>query len=253
LTAFSDGKLGNASGLLGRPGNSVPKQEDPFKIKIPGPSTGPIKPPPKPKFMAAFPSSGGASRTFRNSPLNPKRLTQFHSLREPRWCFEAVEKVLRACGCTQVQGKVSNSSSDMFKIRCIAVKDGQPTVAAIEIFRLDNGLSAISFKKKSSVDSKRFIAFYEDVYRRFCLYETSGVIDDVNPAGTGHSDEHSESGRSRDESPSAVPSEEQRSSEASPEGVAGVRRRGQSRLRALPPHLRRALNRSRDDTSTSST
>jgi hypothetical protein len=158
------------------------RQEDPFIINIPGPCSGPVKPPPKSKLLANMPGHSTARRMLRNrgNAIHPKRYTQFHSLREPKVCLKVMTKVLTDYGCTQISSKKSRSSPDSYRVKCAAVKDKQPTVASIEIFRVDGDLTAISFKKRSSVDSKRFIALYEDVFKLFCSYDESSADDGIS-------------------------------------------------------------------------
>jgi hypothetical protein len=100
-------------------------------------------------------------------PAQSRRYTQFHSLNPPKKCFDLMQDVLRTYRCSQVQGRSSQSTPDSYKIRCVRVMDKQPVVATIEIYRADGQLTAISFKKKGSVDSKRFIQLFEDVYKAY--------------------------------------------------------------------------------------
>lgn len=198
-------------------GGEAMEQEDPFEINIPGPSSGPMNPPLQPKLFAALrASAGGGKRKLRRGKLrgasnsnttgssgatsstgvaslvgarsarhggapNLKRFTQFHSIHSPKKCFDLMLKVLHSYGCSQVQDKSpegdDSSSSRTHKIRFVKVQDDQPTVASVEIRQVDSELTAIVFKKRSTVDTNRFISIYDEVYKRFSA--ASGGGDDM--------------------------------------------------------------------------
>jgi hypothetical protein len=165
------------------------RQEDPFKINIPGPCSGPVKPASKPKFLSSITGQTTVKRVLRsrNVMCHSKRYTQFHSLLAPIACFEVMKSVLAKYGCTQIISKESRSAQGTYRIKCVAVKDKQPTVTSIEIARVDGDLTTISFKKKCSVDSKRFNSIYHDIFKLFCRQDESSVVtasDDRTDAGT---------------------------------------------------------------------
>lgn len=166
------------------------QQEDPFKINIPGPSIGLVRPPPRSKLLASLHIGGGSKRKQRavaESVQSQKRLTRFYSLQDPQWCCKTLETALDMRGCTQIRVTKSASSSALYKIRCVKVADKQPTVACIDIAR-HGDVTAVSFKKKSSVDSNRFILFYDDIYKLYCRLsagETSRNAHTVDIEGVG--------------------------------------------------------------------
>lgn len=147
------------------------RHEDPFKFDIPGPSGGPINPPPKSKVLSKL--TGGTS-VKRKKPgvahvsAASKTFTQFCSLRTTTSCVAIMQEVLHALQCSQVQVKETASGGAGFKLRFVLVQEKQPSVVTVEICRAQDEISVILFKKRSSLDSKRFIAFYNDAHRLFC-------------------------------------------------------------------------------------
>lgn len=167
----------SAIGVSGGRGGEDIRQEDPFEINIPGPKSGPIKPPPRSRLLSSLHFGAGARRKHRFAPEHmPSRrsCTEFYSLREPTVCSKMLETALSMQECTQVSVKNTNRCPVLVRIRCVKVSEKQPFVARIDIFRRGD-VTVVSFRKRSSVDFKRFSRFFEDTYRSFCGISAEGV------------------------------------------------------------------------------
>jgi len=103
------------------------------------------------------------------NPLHVKRYTQFNSLFPPAQSSSLVIQVLKEMGCTF---KSKMQGEEVYKIKSQIVYNRVYIVATVEVYRIDDVLTAVSFRRsrtsRARADQRVFIDFYREVYRRFC-------------------------------------------------------------------------------------
>ena len=152
---------------------------NPFAIDVPGPRRAlPVTS----SIVSSFvPSTISQKRFIRKSviPVDLTSFSQFHSLLDPSSCFDVVLKILREYGC-RVRRTSSSRKGEKFQIRCESKKDGATIQTRVRIYKVDDFLCTVRFKRLLQTNSEDFNRFYIDISQLYSEAVKKGDTPDMS-------------------------------------------------------------------------